>query len=155
MNEVKPSEQQTKEAVAAVLDMRRLVRRCLALESERVAREEQVRKLQTQLDLKTQEAERLQSWAYAGRCAVEQKKAAMLAQVRMLAQAAGDPLRLPAMESRLADESLTPDEVERWAGRIEQEFHALYPTRPLSQPVQRVAAGRKPLDWALYRFSTE
>lgn len=61
MNEVKPSEQQTKEAVAAVLDMRRLVRRCLALESERVAREEQVRKLQTQLDLKTQEAERLQS----------------------------------------------------------------------------------------------
>jgi len=140
--------------ISAVLDIRKLVHRCVELETE----------LQTQKRLNSEQEtimarlregdDRRDALIAFGEQELQRRKEDILINLRAIVHHTGDRKRLHSMERLLASDSLLPEEVKRWHSQISDEFQLLYPTRSLSQPtLSGERAGSETVDWSAYRIT--
>jgi hypothetical protein len=139
--------------VAAVLDIRQLVQRCLQLEREVSQHSEACERQAGLLAEARGECERLQVLADIGRAALQRKKNEILMQLRSIVHSTGRIERLRGMEALMADEDVDPGEIEAWHEAITREFQSLYPTRPQSQSPEPDTGVRQVIDLSVYRMT--
>lgn len=138
--------------VAAVLEVRALVQRCLQLERDIQQEIKRGDALQKSVDEMQQARPELEELAQIGRDALDARKQELLILLRSIVHSTGETDRLKKMEKLLAEPNGKPSEISRWHEVIFQEFCSLYPTRPLSR-MSCLEQGLLPQpDWSTYRI---
>lgn len=154
MEEEKQETTLNKEKMAAVLDVRHLVQRCLELEKELrslLARNHDQEKIAADFE---RECERLKPFAQIALEDLDKKKQEILTRLRSIVHTTGEFERLREMESLLGDENVSPQEVERWHRTVEKEFHSMYPTSPRSVTREEKSGQEMDGDWSAFRVRT-
>lgn len=151
MTEERNDKTKMEKNVAAVLEVRALVQRCLHLERDLQQELKRNENLQTTIEEMQQKRPALEEFAEIGRKTLETQKQELLSLLRSIVHSTGETERLRKMEKLLAEPVVKPCEISRWHEVIFQEFCSLYPTRPLSGltgtgPNQSTAP-----DWSNYR----
>lgn len=128
------------QALAGVLDARRLALHCMNLEHTLEELRQRGASLEQRIASMEQEQEQMRALADAGRSELERLRQETLSRVRAAAQFSGDRERVRTMEDALKDRDVTPETVRRLHRAATSEFCALYPTRPLSRSAIEGAA---------------
>ncbi len=126
--------QQLSGKIAAVVDVRSLAMYCRRLERELDSEKKRAAEKEETASRLTTDLGKIVRYANLGKRELERKKNESLSRLRAVVYSTGELDRLQTVERMFADDNLDPEVVIRLHGRIADEFHSLYPTRPLSRP---------------------
>ena len=140
--------------ISTILEVRKLVHRCVELNAEL---QNQKRLNSEQESMMTQlQAENVQrdGLIALGKREMQRRKEEILTCLRAIVHHTGDRQRLHRMERLLESDDLLPEEISRWHQKLSEEFQLLYPTRPISHPVEfQEGTGSIKTDWTVFRIS--
>ncbi len=151
MNPIEKEDQQ-QSMTAALLDVKNLAQRCFELSSEMEKEKEHFREHELTIESLQKENDRRAIFSGIGEQAVQQQKKEILSNMRAIVHHTGERDRLQRVKNLLEDETLQPEEIQRIHKKVNEEFHALYPTCPSSSSPEEHSNVLKERDWAMYRI---
>jgi len=141
------------ETIAVLVDTRKLAQKCQQLEWDLESEKKQRIQQDETIERMLRESALVFRFAELGRREVERRKNETLSRLAAIVHFSGDRERLRTMQRMLADSSLDPTEIASIHHRISEEFHALYPTQPVScLSVERSDSDRSSSNWSDYRL---
>ncbi|MDP8244699.1 MAG: hypothetical protein P9L94_11500 [Candidatus Hinthialibacter antarcticus] len=140
------------QALAGVLDARRLALHCMNLEHTLEEQRQREASLEHRITSMQQEQEQMKALAETGRNQLERLREETLSRVRATAQFTGDRERVRMVEDALKESEASPETVRSLHRAATTEFCALYPTRPLSRNAAEEAAPTTAAALTAYRM---
>ncbi len=138
--------------IAAVLDVRKLARRCRELSCELATRDQVIDEQNDVIAELRSEMDKQSALSLIGENELQRQKEKIRSCIRAIVHHTGERERLQQMETLLADETVPPEEINRLYAHVNREFEILYPNQPASCLTNESTTIPKERDWTRFRM---